>query len=621
MKHKKRARSVLASLAICSVVIAACSSDKKSSSTETPAGSSATSATSAVGSTPAGGWQRLGQLRAGRYCRRSGARGHAPVRHRLRQRQPVGPVPHELRRELLHHPRVDLRLALRPRPRTASPCRCSSRRVDHNADYTQWVFHVRDGIKFQDGTPLDGDAVKFNIDSCLDSPLTASAYAAIDTVTASGQDVTINTKGGPWVALPTYFTYGQCGYMMSKQWLSSLADIPQRNPKAPRYDATLAATPANGDPAKPVGLGAFKYESYTPGNGNSFKAVRNPDYWRGKNGITGEDLPYLDAIEAIVYVDADSRYNAVRAGDIQAMNTANADTVKTAFADKSLKTTTTNKFGETSYILLNVASAANDPDGKNAKSPFLQQSCRQALAAAIDTARYSKERGANITTPANGPFGPSAAGYLADSGYPKFDKTQANVYMDACLKAVGSDHIEFSYNTTNDPFNVESNQLVISMWQDAFGDKVKATITPVEQGQYIGLALTGDYEAFGWRNHSGSDPDQQRTWWASAAAKPIGTSAVNFGRFQDPVIDKALETIKTNGDPAARKSAAEDINREFGAQVWNLWLTQSISGVIAQPYVNGVNDNVLPGGAQGVGLEGQQRQQTNQLWCNNGKCQ
>ena len=95
--------------------------------------------------------------------------------------------------------------------------------------------------------------MKFNIDSCLDSPLTASAYAAIDTVTASGQDVTITTKGGPWVALPSYFTYGQCGYMMSQKWLSSLSDIPQRNPKAPHYDATLAATPADGDPAKPVG--------------------------------------------------------------------------------------------------------------------------------------------------------------------------------------------------------------------------------------------------------------------------------------------------------------------------------------------------------------------------------
>ena len=72
----------------------------------------------------------------------------------------------------------------------------------------------------------------------------------------------------------------------------------------------------NGDPAKPVGLGAFTFESYTPGNGNSFKAKKNPDYWRGPKGITGEDLPYLDEVEGVVYVDADSRFSAVRSGDV-----------------------------------------------------------------------------------------------------------------------------------------------------------------------------------------------------------------------------------------------------------------------------------------------------------------
>ena len=36
--------------------------------------------------------------------------------------------------------------------------------------------------------------------------------------------------------------------------------------------------------------------------------------------------------------------------------------------------------------------------------------------------------------------------------------------MDTCLTELGTDHIEFTFNTTNDPFNVESNTLVISMW-------------------------------------------------------------------------------------------------------------------------------------------------------------
>ncbi len=37
--------------------------------------------------------------------------------------------------------------------------------VDPNADYTQWTITLRDGIKFHDGTPLDADAVKANIDA------------------------------------------------------------------------------------------------------------------------------------------------------------------------------------------------------------------------------------------------------------------------------------------------------------------------------------------------------------------------------------------------------------------------------------------------------------------------
>ncbi|MCU1502423.1 MAG: hypothetical protein JWM12_1777 [Ilumatobacteraceae bacterium] len=493
--------------------------------------------------------------------------------------------------------------------------------VDHNADFTEWTLHIRDGIKFQDGTPLDGDAVKFNIDTCLDSPLTASAYAAIDKTTASGQDVVITTKGGPWVALPAYYAYSSCGYMFSKQWLSSLADVPQRNPKAVHYDAALAATAANGDPAKPVGLGAFTFQSYTPGNGNSFKATKNPDYWRGPNGITGEDLPYLDGIEGVAYVDADSRSNAVRSGDIDAMATANSDTIKTALDDKDLKTVSSNKFGETSYVLLNVAQGAADPKGDNAKSPLLQLPCRQALAAAIDRDRYSQERGGGgIASPADGPYPKGSLGYLPDSGYPKFDIAQAQKFMDACLAATGTSSLEFTFNTTNDPFNVESVQLIAAMWTDAFGDKVKTTDTPIEQGQYIGLALNGTFQAQTWRNHSGVDPDQQRTWWTTAAAKPIGTSALNFGRFQDPIIDQALETIKINGDTAARKAAAEAINKEFGAQVWNLWLTRADSAIISQPYVNGISANKLPDGTTGIGLYGQQRHQSNQIWCDNGKC-
>ena len=129
------------------------------------------------------------------------------------------------------------------------------------------------------------------------------------------------------------------------------------------------------------------------------------------------------------------------------------------------------------------------------------------------------------------------------------------------------------------------------------------SITPIEQGAYIGLALTGAFNALGARGYSGLDPDQQRVWWQTSSAAPIDAFALNAGRIVDADIDAALTTIKTNPDPAARRAAAETVNRTFGEQVYNWWLTTTLWGVIEHPYVNGVEGSTLPDGSPGTGLD------------------
>lgn len=495
--------------------------------------------------------------------------------------------------------------------------------VEHNEDYTQWVLTIREGITFHDGTPLDAAAVKFNMETCIYSPLTAGAYAPTGTITAEGQTVTIDTAGGePWVVLPAYFAGGSCGYMMSPTWLGSLPNVPHRVEGLPIYDAELAATPAEGNAAAPVGLGAFVFESYTPGNGNVFRAVRNENYWRGPNGITGEELPYLDAIEMVVAVDIDGRANGLRSGEYDIIHTSDGDAIQNFLDEGELEVISTTRYGDTGYVMLNVAEGADvDPNGSNAASPLLNINCRRALAHAIDQQRLADERGAGLVEPATGPFPPGSVGYLEDSGYPTYDVAAAQAAMDTCLSELGTNQISFSFNTTNDPFNLETNQLILSMWSEAFGDAVSVSVAPIEQGQYIGLALTGAFQAQAWRSHSGLDPDQQRLWWHSASAGPIGGLALNFGRFRDSVIDEALQVIKTNPDPEARREAAEAVNRRFGEQVYNWWLNTTVWGVIEQPYVNGVEAAVLPDGTPATGLVGAGRHGIAQLWCDEGSCE
>ena len=57
-------------------------------------------------------------------------------------------------------------------------------------------------------------------------------------------------------------------------------------------------------------LGAFVFESYTPGNGNSFVATRNESYWRSDEG-----LPHLDAVEMRVVADTHEQGRSLPRGD------------------------------------------------------------------------------------------------------------------------------------------------------------------------------------------------------------------------------------------------------------------------------------------------------------------
>jgi peptide/nickel transport system substrate-binding protein len=497
--------------------------------------------------------------------------------------------------------------------------------AEPSADYMTWTFTARDGITFHDGTPFDGEAIRYNLDVCRFSSLTGPAFAHLDTVTASGQTATITLKM-PDVALPYLLRDEVCGMMFSPTWMRTLESNPLRKLDPSRVD------PPTGNQAAPVGLGAFKYQSYSPGNGNSFVAVKYDDYWRADEG-----LPHLDEVEFVVAVDIQSRSNGLRSGQFNVIHTANSDESHALEDDGDFFLMRTGAFGETAHVMFNVAEGTNpayaalsgkdgamDPTGVNASSPLLNLHCRRALVHAIDLERFVDEREAGLTEPSNGPFAPGSLGYLEDSGYPKYDPALAEEEMTTCLEELGTDKIAFEFNTTNDPFNVESNQLTIAMWQEVFGDRVDTSVTPVEQGQYIGLALVGDFNAFAWRNFGSIDPNELFYWWVPATASPIGTLALNFGRFIDQEIADSLVAVRTSPDIEDRKAAAQAINSRFGEQAYNLWYYWVAWTIAANPAVRNLTDLPLPAGADGGGpiipiIGG--KHHLAQVWCEGGNCE
>jgi peptide/nickel transport system substrate-binding protein len=81
---------------------------------------------------------------------------------------------------------------------------------------------------------------------------------------------------------------------------------------------------------------------------------------------------------------------------------------------------------------------------------------------------------------------------------------------------------------------------------------------------------------------------------------PRGQLALNFGRIKDPDLDKLLDENRASTDPAEKKTLAEDVNKLFAKQCYNIWGAYTIWGIVHKPDVQGIGNFTLPDGSTGV---------------------
>jgi peptide/nickel transport system substrate-binding protein len=142
-------------------------------------------------------------------------------------------------------------------------------------DPKTYVLHLKQGLKFTDGTQFNAEAVKFNIDRHLD-PRTASkqrgTLLSVDTIEAVDTYTVRFTLKSPYAAFLSTF-FDRVGFIASPTALQKWGD----------KDYGL----------HPVGAGPFQLVDYKPDQ--QYVVERNPDYWdKGKpylDGITWKDIP------------------------------------------------------------------------------------------------------------------------------------------------------------------------------------------------------------------------------------------------------------------------------------------------------------------------------------------
>ena len=152
-----------------------------------------------------------------------------------------------------------------------------------------YTLVVKDGITFQDGTPLDADAVKWNLDYYKENGvLTGSYFNYVDSVEAVDEK-TVVVHMSSWDAL---FNYG----------LARTAFI--CSPTAVEKEG------ADGFNEAPVGTGPFKVKSWVHGEG--VYCEKYDGYWGGE--------PYIDNLNFKIYASTATQQAALETGDLDIMN-------------------------------------------------------------------------------------------------------------------------------------------------------------------------------------------------------------------------------------------------------------------------------------------------------------
>ncbi len=328
-----------------------------------------------------------------------------------------------------------------------------------------YLFRLRKGVKFHDGSELDAETVRWNLDRILTHPRSSSRAVlemVRDVEVVDGATVRIRTSR-PSAALPVLLTRGGGGMaaMISRTALEKLGED---------------AFAAHG-----VGTGPMEYIQWQHGGQLALK--RWDKYW--ERGADGQLLPYLAGYIEQVVPDPAAGLQELKEGRAALMAGIEAGQVPAVKADDRL-----------GYWELPWAGPAYLFTGFNTESgPFRSQQLRQAALYSMDREKLAASLAPGLGRAHYYPFWqPATLGY--DETLPRysFDLERAR----RLVKEAGQgEEPEVAISTVAGQPEERITELVKGMWAEA-GMKVRLEAT--EALAFHSKLAVGAYQAGFWRD-------------------------------------------------------------------------------------------------------------------------
>lgn len=364
---------------------------------------------------------------------------------------------------------------------------------------TTYIFTLREGVRFHDGTDFNADAVKAVFDYMLDETVAsprAGDFGLVESVEVLGEHQIAFHLKEPFGVFLAQLTRG---YIMSPAFLRT-------------------ATPEQFDTA-PIGTGPFKVVKWI--KDDQIVLERFDDYW-------DEDLPYLDRLVYKILPDHLVKVVALKTGDVDLIDNLPATEIDSLTNDPNFVFVSRPSTGYRS-IYLNCESP-----------PFNDVRLRQALAWAIDRDSMIRLATLGIGQPAYGPIAPSQWAFD-----PEFKPHTRDVGRAKALLAEAGlpGGFTFTIKVSTSPEEIRMAEVLQQQL-----DEVGITMNMLT-GEYTALRSTviaGDYEAFfvGWLG--GPDPDYNM--WNSFHSD----GWFNWVRYKNPEVDRLLDEARQISDISRR---------------------------------------------------------------------
>ena len=404
-----------------------------------------------------------------------------------------------------------------------------------SADGLTYVFHLRQGLFWHDGAPLDADDVLFTVRAVQDpnfqgDPVLADLFRDVR-LEARDDHTVIMTLPQPFAPFLARVT--------------TMGILPEHRP-GPLEAADLFGAPAQ---QQPIGSGPFRLVALTP-TGAVLEAF--DAYHLGQ--------PLLDRLELRFYRDEGALLNALLEEEVDgALLRPGLDPEALAFIDSEPRWVRRSLHATTySLVYLNPRLPA-----------FEQAAVRRALQHGLDREALIGAVLAGQALPVDSPIIRDLWGYVGSPDAYAFDPTRAEVSLDAAgwaldergHRAKAGALLRFTLASSDDLTQSRVAQEIARQWSQ-LGAQVDVQLSGASQF-VADVLLPRRFDAALVRIDPGPDPDPYPFWHSTQAAG----EGRNLANFSDRDADRLLEDARLQTAVAERAEGYRSFQEIFAREL------------------------------------------------------